>query len=209
MKRATLSAKRPDFFFSVYRSNDDVCLLSDRNIGMTGAIKPDNEYDYYELKERSFNCNGKFICENHKCINQTQVCDGKNDCNDRSDEKICTRENLDYDIRLAGTNSSDEGRVEVKGTFSEMFDLFLIFIAIFDFLLKLQVAFGRWGQVCDHGFSMVDAHVVCRELGFPFGAMQVRHGAFYGNLHPPGMFMVDQLKCNGNESSLKDCDFNG
>lgn len=100
-----------------FRSNGNVCLLSNSNIGLTGALKPDKQFDYYEMRERSMNCNDMYICNNHKCINQTQVCDGKNDCDDRSDENICTAENLDYDIRLAGANNSYEGRIEVKSKY--------------------------------------------------------------------------------------------
>lgn len=81
---------------------------------MTGKLKPSTEFDYYEMKDRSMNCDGMFVCENQKCINQSQVCNGKNDCHDRSDESICTVQNLDYEIRLAGSDYDNEGRVEVK-----------------------------------------------------------------------------------------------
>ena len=56
---------------------------------------------------------------------------------------------------------------------------------------------------------MINAKVICRELGFEFGAVQVRPGGFYGNMDPPTMFMVDQLRCRGDEKSLRECNFEG
>lgn len=44
-----------------------------------------------------------------------QECDWHNDCGDRSDEIKCTSAMMGYEIRLAGGNTSNEGRVEVKG----------------------------------------------------------------------------------------------
>ncbi|XP_011691078.1 PREDICTED: uncharacterized protein LOC105452012 [Wasmannia auropunctata] len=72
-----------------------------------------------------------------------------------------------------------------------------------------QTVLGHWGQVCDDGFGMINADVICKELGFDLGALEVRPGGFYGNLDPPTRFMVDQLKCRGNETTLRECDFNG
>lgn len=95
-------------------------MLSDSNIGLTGALKPTKEFDYYEMKERSINCDDMFICGNRKCINQTLVCNGKNDCNDRTDENICSVKNLGYAIRLAGSDNSDEGRIEVKSKHAKL-----------------------------------------------------------------------------------------
>ncbi|XP_018356825.1 PREDICTED: uncharacterized protein LOC108757046 isoform X2 [Trachymyrmex septentrionalis] len=186
LKTCALRCKEADFTCRSFnhKLNGNVCLLSNSNIGLTGALKPDKEFDYYEMRERSVNCDGMYICNNRKCINQTKVCDGKNDCNDRSDENICTAENFDYGIRLAGANNSHEGRIEVK-------------------------ILGHWGQVCDDGFGMINADVICKELGFDLGALEVRPGGFYGNLDPPTRFMVDQLKCRGNETTLRECDFNG
>ncbi|KAL6449112.1 hypothetical protein ACFW04_000663 [Cataglyphis niger] len=186
LKTCALRCKEADFTCRSFnhKSDGNVCLLSNSNIGLTGALKSDKQFDYYEMRERSMNCSGMYICNNHKCINQTQVCDGKNDCDDRSDENVCTAENLGYDIRLAGANNSYEGRIEVK-------------------------ILGHWGQVCDDGFGMINADVICKELGFDLGALEVRSGGFYGNLEPPTRFMVDQLKCRGNETTLRECDFNG
>ncbi|XP_015191626.1 PREDICTED: uncharacterized protein LOC107074585 isoform X1 [Polistes dominula] len=186
LKTCALRCKEADFTCRsfAHKASGNICLLSDSNIGLTGALKPMKDFDYYEMKERSIKCDDMFICENRKCINHTLVCNGKNDCNDRTDENICTVENLDYAIRLAGSDNLDEGRIEVK-------------------------ILGVWGQVCDDGFGMINADVICKELGFPLGALEIKPGGYYGNLDPPTRFMVDQLKCRGNETSLRHCDFEG
>lgn len=188
LKTCALRCKEADFTCRsfTHKADENICLLSDSNVGLTGALKPSKEYDYYEMREKSLNCNGMFICGNKKCINKTLVCNGRNDCNDRSDENICTVESLDYDIRLAGSENIEEGRIEVKHL-------------------------GVWGQVCDDGFGMINANVICKELGFYLGALEIKPGGFFGNMDPPnqGLFMVDQLKCRGNETSLRDCDFEG
>ncbi|XP_043802485.1 uncharacterized protein LOC122720083 isoform X3 [Apis laboriosa] len=186
LKTCALRCKEADFTCRsfAHKAIENICLLSDSNIGMTGKLKPSTEFDYYEMKDRSMNCEGMFVCENQKCINQSQVCNGKNDCHDRSDESICTVQNLDYEIRLAGSDYDNEGRVEVK-------------------------ILGIWGQVCDDGFGMIDADVICKELDFVLGALEVKPGGFYGNMDPSTRFMVDQLRCRGNETSLRECDFEG
>lgn len=56
-------------------------------------------------------------------------------------KKIYILISLGY-TRLVGSNVSFEGRVEVYLN-------------------------GSWGTVCDDGFGMTDADVVCRSLGFP------------------------------------------
>ncbi|XP_074104804.1 uncharacterized protein LOC141531154 isoform X2 [Cotesia typhae] len=167
-----------------HKISENLCLLSDNNVGSTGALEAVSGFDYYEMIDLSVDCTGMFVCNNKKCINQTQVCDGKNDCKDRSDENSCDPAKLDYGIRLSGSENEYEGRIEVK-------------------------IMGVWGQVCDDNFGMLDAEVICRELGFELGALELHLGGFFGNMDPPTRFMVDQLTCRGNETSLRECDFDG
>ncbi len=90
-------------------------------------------WTYYERKVYSVNCSSNFECPSGKCINQTSVCDGRDDCGDRSDEIVCQSQ-LDFQIRLVGSNKTNEGRVEVKGlTFRFLFRFKFLFLLSFDF----------------------------------------------------------------------------
>ncbi|XP_061079261.1 uncharacterized protein LOC133114081 [Conger conger] len=85
------------------------------------------------------------------------------------------------DLRLVGSNRSSEGRVEVYHG-------------------------GEWGTVCDDGWDMNEAQVVCRQLGFP-GVQSVVEGGAYGS--GSGTIWLDDLDCKGTESSLSSCAFKG
>lgn len=92
-------------------------MLSDSNRGLSGDIVESPGWTYYERQVYTVDCNSddRFECPTGKCINQTQACDGINDCGDRSDEIVCQAQ-LGFQIRLAGnTNKTNEGRVEIKG----------------------------------------------------------------------------------------------
>ncbi|KAJ8254135.1 hypothetical protein COCON_G00207470 [Conger conger] len=65
---------------------------------------------------------------------------------------------------------------------------------------------GEWGTVCDDGWDMNEAQVVCRQLGFP-GAQSVVEGGAYGS--GSGTIWLDDLDCKGTESSLSSCTFKG
>jgi hypothetical protein len=39
---------------------------------------------------------------------------------------------------------------------------------------------GRWGSVCDDEWDLVDAHVVCRSLGYTNGALMATNNAQFG-----------------------------
>lgn len=65
---------------------------------------------------------------------------------------------------------------------------------------------GQWGTVCDDGWELAEAQVVCRQLGFS-GATSATSGGRYGE--GSGPIWLDDMKCKGSESSLADCGFKG
>ena len=64
---------------------------------------------------------------------------------------------------------------------------------------------GVWGTVCDDGWTMVDAQVVCRELGFD--VFNVRYNGYYGQ--GSGVIWLDDVNCVGNESTIENCTHSG
>ncbi|XP_023161208.2 uncharacterized protein LOC111592952 isoform X2 [Drosophila hydei] len=124
----------------------------------------------------------EFDCGGGKCAKQSQICDGVNNCGNRKDESQC--DHLGYQVRLTGGESPHMGRIEVKVN-------------------------GQWGYVCDDKFGLPDADVVCRELGFKMGALEVRGNSYYEPTERNFNYVMDKLECRGNETKLKDCDFMG
>ena len=87
-------------------------------------------------------------------------------------------------IRLANGSNSHEGRVE----------------------LFYQ---GAWGTICDDGWDINDANVVCRMLGYP-KALNVTVGS--ANQKVAGRFgagsgdiILDDLSCTGIEDNIGSC----
>ena len=85
-------------------------------------------------------------------------------------------------VRLGGSSNANEGYVEVN------------------------VNNQGWKGVCDDGFGINDARVICRMLGYSSGASD-----YFTNSSPFGYgssgdyFAVDDLNCSGNEESIADC----
>ena len=65
---------------------------------------------------------------------------------------------------------------------------------------------GKWGTVCDDGWGLYAAGVVCRQLDFG-PAIGATGRANYGQ--GGGTIWLDQVICVGNESALKQCSHNG
>uniref|UniRef100_A0AAV2KEB6 SRCR domain-containing protein n=1 Tax=Knipowitschia caucasica TaxID=637954 RepID=A0AAV2KEB6_KNICA len=88
------------------------------------------------------------------------------------------------DVRLAASRLSFGGRVE-------------IFHA------------GQWGTVCDDGWDLDEAHVVCRQLKFPRALSVMTGGEGYYDKPASGPIWMDDMKCKGTEKYLHACTFKG
>ena len=64
----------------------------------------------------------------------------------------------------------------------------------------------EWGTVCDDGWDLNDAQVVCNELGLD-DAASAKYNAFYGE--GSGQIWLNNLHCVGTELSIKHCSHSG
>ncbi|XP_034531827.1 lysyl oxidase homolog 3B isoform X3 [Notolabrus celidotus] len=61
---------------------------------------------------------------------------------------------------------------------------------------------GEWGTICDDDFSITNANVLCRQLGF-VSATGWTHSAKYGK--GQGKIWLDNVLCSGGEKSIEFC----
>ncbi|XP_046863464.1 deleted in malignant brain tumors 1 protein-like [Xenia sp. Carnegie-2017] len=87
-----------------------------------------------------------------------------------------------YAVRLQGSKSSEGfGRVEVFYS-------------------------GQWGTICDDGWDLKNADVICRQLGYK-SAVKALQGSDV--LNGNGKIWLDNVYCKGHESSISNCPHNG
>ncbi|XP_062572436.1 deleted in malignant brain tumors 1 protein-like [Saccostrea cucullata] len=104
---------------------------------------------------------------------------GTNDCDHTEDIGVAcqTTQMLSMQVRLVN-GTSNSGRVEVYHN-------------------------NQWGTICDDGFGIQEATVVCRSLGKPTGVVVPLANSYYGA--GSGSIWIDDIDCAGNETNLGAC----
>jgi deleted-in-malignant-brain-tumors protein 1 len=104
---------------------------------------------------------------------------GINNCTHAQDAGVrCQSGCHDGDVRLVEGSSLLEGRVEICMS-------------------------DAWGTVCDDGWGITDAAVVCRQLGLPAAGAIFTSSAHFGQ--GVGLIALSNVQCSGTESKLVEC----
>ncbi|KAL7060269.1 hypothetical protein AAHC03_09556 [Spirometra sp. Aus1] len=64
-----------------------------------------------------------------------------------------------------------------------------------------------WGRVCDDHWTIKEANVVCRQLGYGHAVRALKRNHFHSR--SSRFYFMDNVYCNGTETRLVDCRFDG
>uniref|UniRef100_A0A8C7B0H0 Neurotrypsin n=1 Tax=Neovison vison TaxID=452646 RepID=A0A8C7B0H0_NEOVI len=147
-----------------------------RQLGLSGIAKAWNQAYFGEGS-------GPIVLDEVRCTgNELSIeqCPksswGEHNCDHKEDAGVSCTPLTDGVIRLGGGKGSHEGRLEVYHR-------------------------GRWGTVCDDGWTELNTYVVCRQLGFKYGK-QASANHFEESTGP---IWLDDVSCSGKESGLVQC----
>ena len=65
---------------------------------------------------------------------------------------------------------------------------------------------GEWGTVCDKGWSLIDAQVVCTQLGLGQATDALPRAYYRQGI---GRIWLSNVNCRGNELSIEGCPHSG
>ncbi|XP_028407325.1 deleted in malignant brain tumors 1 protein-like isoform X2 [Dendronephthya gigantea] len=72
---------------------------------------------------------------------------------------------------------------------------------------RVQVYYkGKWGTICDSGWDLQDARVVCRQLGYPNAVRTLQRSEV---IPGSGPIWLNNLHCTGKEENIKSCSHDG
>ncbi|XP_028411926.1 deleted in malignant brain tumors 1 protein-like isoform X2 [Dendronephthya gigantea] len=66
---------------------------------------------------------------------------------------------------------------------------------------------GQWGSICDDGWNIKNARVVCRQLGYLDAAQSLQGKPAV--LFDPGPIWLDDVTCSGDEENIASCSHRG
>ena len=84
--------------------------------------------------------------------------------------------------------------------------------AIEGYVEAFDISNGVWSSVCDTSFDILDAHVICKMMGFNTSIIALTNSAahqIYGSSPSGSNFVLDKLDCSGMENSVFQCPVTG